>query len=45
MKMVISKYTEITVLERNFLPQHYWLPIPRSEIIKSNYTLGTESLL
>ena len=33
------KYTEITVLERNFLPQHYWLPIPRSEIIKSNYTL------
>lgn len=32
-------YTEITVLERHFYPQHYWLPIPRSEIIKSNYTL------
>lgn len=33
------KYTRITVLERHFFPQHYWLPIPRSEIIKSNYTL------
>lgn len=32
-------YSEITVLERSFSPQHYWLPIPRSEIIKSSYTL------
>lgn len=32
-------YSEITVLERRFNPQHYWLPIPRSEIIKSSYTL------
>lgn len=32
-------YQEITILERHFYPQHYWLPIPRSEIIKSNYTL------
>ena len=32
-------YSEITVLERSFGPQHYWLPIPRSEIIKSSYTL------
>lgn len=32
-------YSEITVLERSFNPQHYWLPIPRSEIIKSSYTL------
>jgi len=32
-------YNPITVLERKFLPQHYLLPIPRSEIIKSNNTL------
>lgn len=32
-------YNPITVLERKFLPQHYLLPIPRSEIIKSNNSL------
>lgn len=32
-------YTIKTVLERNFYPQHYFVPIPRSEIVKSNYTL------
>jgi hypothetical protein len=32
-------YTPITVLERKFSPQHYWVPIPREEIVKSNYTL------
>lgn len=32
-------YSTVKVLERKFLPQHYWVPIPREEIVKSNYTL------
>ncbi|MDR1813581.1 MAG: RagB/SusD family nutrient uptake outer membrane protein [Tannerella sp.] len=32
-------YNPITVLERHFYPQHYWLPIPRDEITKSGNTL------
>lgn len=32
-------YSPVTVLERKFLPQHYLLPIPREEIIKSNEVL------
>lgn len=32
-------YNPIMVLERNFLPQHYLLPIPRAEIIKSKDSL------
>ena len=32
-------YNSITVLERHFYPQHYWLPIPRAEIIKSKNSL------
>lgn len=35
----IFTYNETTVLERNFLPQHYLLPIPRAEIVKSKNTL------
>jgi hypothetical protein len=35
----IFKYNSITVLERKFLPQHYLLPIPRAEILKSKNTL------
>lgn len=33
------KYNDIVVLNRNFLPQHYWLPITRNEIIRSGNTL------
>ncbi|MGV8138222.1 MAG: RagB/SusD family nutrient uptake outer membrane protein [Mangrovibacterium sp.] len=32
-------YNSITVLQRAFSQQHYWLPIPRQEIIKSKNTL------
>lgn len=32
-------YSTVKVLERKFLPQHYWVPIPREEIVKSNYAL------
>ncbi|RHR37292.1 RagB/SusD family nutrient uptake outer membrane protein [Parabacteroides sp. AF18-52] len=32
-------YSPIKVLDRKFLPQHYWVPIPREEIVKSNYVL------
>lgn len=32
-------YSPMTVVERNFLPQHYWVPIPREEIVRSNYKL------
>lgn len=32
-------YNPITVLERHFYPQHYLLPIPRTEIVKSKGVL------
>jgi hypothetical protein len=32
-------YSPISVLERHFYPQHYLLPIPRDEVIKSGNTL------
>lgn len=30
-----KRYTEVIKFQRNFLPQHYYLPIPRTEVEKS----------